>query len=107
MTSSADQPAELARPRRDLIAPVWRGILKNRRLRGGADVRLRSFDQHAGTWPVRLMCRVLGVSASGYYALCSRQESQMAIANRRLLQKMQRLHAQHQGRYGSLCITWR
>jgi hypothetical protein len=23
---------------------------------------------HAGRWPVRLMCRVLEVSASGYYA---------------------------------------
>ncbi len=31
----------------------------------------------------------------------SRPESHRAIANRRLLQEVHRLHAQHQGRYGS------
>jgi hypothetical protein len=47
------------------------------------------------------MCRVLEVSASGYYAWRSRPESHRAQANRRLLQEVHRLHAQHQGRYGS------
>ena len=28
----------------------------------------RSIRNHAGRWPVRLMYRVLEVSASGYYA---------------------------------------
>jgi len=58
-------------------------------------------EQHARTFPVRLMCRVLGASASGYYAWRCRPESQRAIANRRLLQEVHQLHAQHQGRYGS------
>ena len=31
-------------------------------------MRFGFIEQHARTWPVRLMCRVLGVSASGYYA---------------------------------------
>jgi transposase InsO family protein len=47
------------------------------------------------------MCRVLKVSPSGYYAWRSRPESQRAIANRRLLQDVQRLHGQHHSRYGS------
>src|SRR5919112_6165017 len=64
-------------------------------------MRFGFIEQHARTWPVRLMCRVLGVSPSGYYAWRSRPESQRALANRRLLQEVQRLHAQHQGRYGS------
>ena len=64
-------------------------------------MRFGFIEQHARTWPVRLMCRVLCVSASGYYAWRSRPESHRAIANRRLLQEVQRLHAQHQGRYGS------
>ncbi len=28
-------------------------------------MRFGFIEQHARTWPVRLMCRVLGVSASG------------------------------------------
>src|ERR671926_751672 len=47
------------------------------------------------------MCRVLGVSPSGYYAWRCRPESARAAANRRLLADVQRLHARHRGRYGS------
>lgn len=64
-------------------------------------MRFGFIEQHARTFPVRLMCRVLGVSASGYYAWRSRPESHRAMANRRLLQEVHQLHAQHQGRYGS------
>lgn len=56
---------------------------------------------HAGRWPVRLMCRVLKVSASGYYAWRSRPESARSGANRKLLADVRRLHAKHHGRYGS------
>jgi hypothetical protein len=57
---------------------------------------------HAGTWPIRLMCRVLEVSASGYYyAWRNRPESARSIANRRLLDDVRRLHAERRGRYGS------
>ena len=56
---------------------------------------------HAGRWPVRLMCRVLEVSASGYYAWRNRPESARAAANRKLLGDVRRLHHEHHGRYGS------
>ncbi len=58
-------------------------------------------EQHARTWPVRLMCRVLEVSPSGYYGWRSRPESARAAANRQLLADVRRIHAGHHGRYGS------
>ncbi len=61
----------------------------------------RFIRDHAGRWPVRLMCRVLDVSASGYYAWRSRPESARSEANRKLLDHVRRLHAEHHGRYGS------
>jgi putative transposase len=64
-------------------------------------MRFGFIEQHARTYPVRLMCRVLDVSASGYYAWRSRPESARAAANRRLLQALHRLQAHHRGRYGS------
>jgi hypothetical protein len=36
-------------------------------------------------YEVKGMCRVLGVSRSGYYAWCNRAESKRAQANERLL----------------------
>lgn len=61
----------------------------------------RFIRDHAGRWPVRLMCRVLEVSASGYYAWRKRPESARVRANRALLADIRRLHAEHHGRYGS------
>ena len=56
---------------------------------------------HAERWPIRLMCRILEVSANGYYAWCSRPESARAGASRTMLGDVRRLHAEHHGRYGS------
>ena len=61
----------------------------------------RFIRDHAGRWPIRLMCRVLEVSASGYYAWRNRPDSARAVANRALLTDVRRLHAEHHGRYGS------
>lgn len=61
----------------------------------------RFIRDHAGRWPIRLMCRVLEVSASGYYAWRNRPESARARANRVLLADVRRLHDEHHGRYGS------
>ena len=52
-------------------------------------------------WPVRVMCRVLGISASGYYAWRERPECRRAKANHVLLEDIRLVHAQSSGCYGS------
>jgi transposase InsO family protein len=64
-------------------------------------MRFTFIRDHAGAWPIRLMCRVLQVSASGYYAWRVRPDSPRLVANRRLLGDIRRLEAAHRGRYGS------
>ena len=58
-------------------------------------------EQHASTWPVNVMCRMLGVSRSGYYDWRDRAPSARTTANLALLGDVRRLQARHQGRYGS------
>jgi putative transposase len=58
-------------------------------------------DEHRGIWPVGMLCRVLGVSASGYHAWRSRPESRRSIENRELLDDIRRAHAESHGAYGA------
>lgn len=58
-------------------------------------------DEHRKVWPVQVMCEVLGLSSSGYYAWRSRPESARAAANRALLDDIRRIHADSCGTYGS------
>lgn len=64
-------------------------------------MRFRFIAAHAGTWPVRTACGVLGVSASGYHAWRTRPDSARTVANREVLADIRRLHVSHHGRYGS------
>ena len=64
-------------------------------------MRFRFIEDHRDEHPVRLMCRMLGVSPSGYHAWRGRPESALSAVNRVLLADIRRLHAQHRGRYGS------
>ena len=50
------------------------------------------------------MCRVLRVSASGYYAWRCRPESSRVCVNRRLLTEIQAIHTKSTGTYGSLRV---
>ncbi len=50
------------------------------------------------------LCRVLGVSRSGFYDWLFRPESKRAQANRRLLQHIERIHRQSRQNYGALKI---
>ena len=64
-------------------------------------MRFRFIDAHRETWPVRVLCETLEVSASGYYAWRARPECARAAANRDLLADVRRIHQQHRGRYGA------
>jgi putative transposase len=60
-----------------------------------------SIQQNSGQWPVRRQCKVLGVSASGYYAWLGHRPSRRAVANQNLLQDICRIHWDSRKLYGS------
>jgi len=64
-------------------------------------VRFGFVDEHRKVWPVRLMCTVLGLSASGYYAWRGRPPSARAQANAALSEDIRLIHAESHGTYGS------
>ncbi len=53
------------------------------------------------SYPVAMLCRVLGVSRSGFYAWNGRGESTRAKANRQLLEDIRRIHEEARRTYGS------
>jgi len=52
------------------------------------------------TWKVATMCRVLGVSASGFYAWLERAPSARAHSDARLLEAIQDIHRRSRATYG-------
>ena len=58
-------------------------------------------DEHRKVWPVRVMCKTLGLSAIGYYAWRGRPESRRAAANRALLDDIRLIYAESSGTYGA------
>jgi len=56
---------------------------------------------HHQRWPVCAQCRVLGVSASGFYKWRRRGVSKRGAANAELAAAVQRIYDEHGGRYGS------
>jgi len=61
---------------------------------------------YEAAFPVRQMCRTLGVSPSGYYGWRGRPPSPRAVANRGLLAEIRRVHTATRGAYGARKI-WR
>lgn len=51
--------------------------------------------------PVSLMCELLGVSESGYWAWCTRPPSDRELADAWLTEQIRRIHGASGGRYGS------
>lgn len=60
---------------------------------------------HRHEFRVWLMCRVLGVSRSGYYAWLGRPESERSQADRRLVSQIRLAHQRSRRSYGSPRIT--
>ena len=61
----------------------------------------RFVEQEKATHPVRVLCRTLGVSPSGYYAWRGRGPSDHARADRELAPLVRGAHARGRGTYGS------
>ncbi len=58
-------------------------------------------DENRGAYPVRMMCRLLEVKPSGYYAWRRRGPSRTAKENERLKAQIATVHAESDGVYGS------
>ena len=68
-------------------------------------MRYRCIHRRRSQYPVSLMCRVLRVSRSGYYAWRVRSESQRAKTDRELTRVIRRIHADSKQVYGSPKVT--
>lgn len=64
-------------------------------------MRYAFIEDHRTCWPVRLMCRVLRVSASGFYEHRRRTPSPRTHRRARLAARVARIHADSRGCYGS------
>ena len=64
-------------------------------------MRYRVIREHDRRYPIRLMCRVLAVSAAGYYAWRSRPESARSIQAHVLLSAIRVIHRESRETYGS------
>ena len=65
-------------------------------------------EERRTEYPVAVLCRVTGVSRSGYYAWAKRFPSDTAVRRDTLATHIREVHAEMKGRYGSprLAIEW-
>ena len=107
MTSAErEELRRLRRENRRPTAPGARDSGKSRGLvRAGSrldPVRVFEFVRaNRAFYPVATMCRLLGVSASGYYAWQSRAPSARAESERVLLARIRDIHRASRGTYGA------
>lgn len=64
-------------------------------------MRFRFIEGHRDEFPVRRMCKVLGVSVSGYYAWRGRPPSKREMANRELTEEIKKAFKESGETYGS------
>ena len=64
-------------------------------------MRYGCIEQHRSEFPVVLMCRVLGVTRSGFYAWLERAPSDRAREDQRLLIEVRVIHSEARSCYGS------
>ncbi|MCS5592939.1 MAG: IS3 family transposase [Porticoccaceae bacterium] len=70
-------------------------------VREGIEMRFRMIDRCRDAYSVRMMCHHLNVSPSGYYEGRGREPSERAVANRALLTRIKKLHADSDGVLGA------
>jgi putative transposase len=58
-------------------------------------------SDHQAKYPIATMCRLLGVSSSGYYAWAKRQPSRRAQSDTALVAEIRAAHAGSRGTYGA------
>jgi putative transposase len=68
-------------------------------------VKYAWITQHRDSFPVTIMCHVLRVSTSGYYASLDRTPSPRAQRHERIQQAVQQVHAESHNTYGSRKIA--
>jgi transposase InsO family protein len=64
-------------------------------------MRYRFIGVERTNYPITILCRVLQVSSSGYYAFMARGPSARALANEELLAEIKEIHVESRGTYGS------
>ena len=64
-------------------------------------MRYGFIEAHRERWPVRLMCRVLGVAPGGYYGWRGRPMSPRAQRRQALVEAIKAIHGEVKARYGS------
>jgi len=68
-------------------------------------MRYRCIDRRRNQYPVMMMCRLLHVSRSGYYAWRVRPESQRTKTDRELIKRIRQIHEDSDGVYGAVKIA--
>ena len=64
-------------------------------------MKYRMIDRCRDAFPIRMMCRHLEVSPSGYYEWRGRRPSQRTVANQALFKQIKHLHAESDGVLGA------
>jgi len=64
-------------------------------------VKFAFVKEHRTRWPVRVICRVLKVARSGFYAWLKRKPSSRQIRQQKLLEKIKAKHLENRQLYGS------
>ncbi|MCP4208905.1 MAG: IS3 family transposase [Shimia sp.] len=98
-----EMEAELRRLKRENdILRQERDILKKApSLRADRGLKYGFVAEHAGEFETKIMCRVMGVSESGYYAWRQRPPRGRAQANAALVDQIRRVHRASRQTYGS------
>jgi putative transposase len=67
----------------------------------GIDLKYQAIQRCRDEFPIRLMCRCLKVSPSGYYDWEGRPASARAVDNERLLERIRGVHSDSQCAIGA------